>query len=213
MITRLKNIIFLALILPALFFVSTNANAQIKVGIKIGTNLSKASINNRIFSSENRAGFLVGPMMDVKLPILGLGIDIAVQYNCRYLQLDAADGSGLNSGVPNIHTIDIPMNAKWTIGNDKILSFYGATGPQISWNIGGQNLKSILNANQYTMRSSMFSWNFGLGATIVKKFRLGYTYNIGIGETADINIIDELGEAVHGNLRNHSHQFFLVHFF
>lgn len=211
--SRLKSIFFSLLIFQTLLFVPANANAQIKVGIKIGTNVSKASINDKIFSSDNRAGFLVGPMIDVKVPILGLGFDLGVQYNCRYMQLDATEESGLVGGITNIHTIDVPLNAKWTVGNDKILSFYGATGPQISWNIGDQNLESILRTSQYTMRSSMFSWNIGFGATIVRKFRIGYTFNIGIGETADINIINELGDAVHGDLRNNSHQLFLVHFF
>lgn len=211
--SRLKSIFFSLLIFQTLLFAPANVNAQIKVGIKIGTNVSKASINDKIFSSDNRAGFLVGPMIDVKVPILGLGFDLGVQYNCRYMQLDTTEESGLVGGITNIHTIDVPLNAKWTVGNDKILSFYGATGPQISWNIGDQNLESILRTSQYTMRSSMFSWNIGFGATIVRKFRIGYTFNIGIGETADINIINELGDAVHGDLRNNSHQLFLVHFF
>lgn len=191
-----------------------HVEAQIKFGLKVGANVSKAHINKQMFSSDNRLGFLIGPMVDVKVPILGLGFDIAAQYNCKYAQLDAREGSDMVSATPAFHTIDVPINVKWTLGNDNFVSVYAATGPQFSWNVGGEDLKSILNVSQYTLNSSNFSWNIGAGINIIRSFRVGYNYNIAISATAEMkNYKDGVKNVLKGNLRNHNHQFFIVHFF
>ena len=201
------------LILLVSFLTSANADAQVKFGFRLGANVSKASISKKLFSTDDRDGFFFGPTLDLKIPFLGLGTDLSVQYNNKKVQLDAEEGTGLNSGVSHIQTIEVPLNIKWTIGNDKVFSVYGAMGPQLSWNIGGKSLKDIFKTSQYTMRSSMFSWNLGAGFTFIGKLRLSYNYNIQIGETAEIDFINDVGDAIHGHLRNNQHQFFLTYFF
>lgn len=206
-------------VLLAIFFVSlwvlspSSANAQFKIGIKIGANVSKASISQELFTSKNRLGFVAGPILDFKIPLIGLGFDLAAQYNCKYSQLDATEDLGIESGTPMLHNIDIPLNIKWTFGDDDIVSAYIATGPQISWNIGGESLKEVLDMKNYTMKNSQFSWNIGGGLNIVSNFRLGYTYNIPIGATAEVDFSDLYGEVKRCRLRNPNHQIFLVHFF
>ena len=192
---------------------SATAEAQVKFGLRLGANVSKASISKRLFSTDDRDGFFFGPTLDIKIPYLGFGTDLSVQYNNKKVQLDAEDGTGLNSGVSHIQTIEIPLNIKFTVGNDKVFSVYGAMGPQVSWNIGGKSLKAIFDTSQYTMRSSMFSWNLGAGFTFIGKLRLSYNYNIQIGETAEINFINDVGDAIHGHLRTNQNQFFLTYFF
>lgn len=189
------------------------ADAQVKFGVRLGANMSRAYIDKRIFVSDNRTGFVLGPTLDVKIPVLGLGFDLSAMYDYKTTVLDASEESGLNSGTKGLHCFDIPLNIKWTVGNDKAISVYAAMGPQISWNIGGQSLKGILDTSQYTMRSSMFSWNLGAGFTFLRRIRLSYNYNIGIGETAEVNFINSMGDAIHGKMRNNTHQFFLTYFF
>lgn len=209
----MKRLVHIALLTFAWLMFTLPSDAQIKFGIKVGANVSKASINRRLFDSDNRLGFVAGPILDLKVPILGLGFDIAAQYNCRYAQLIASDGTNLVSGTPAIQTIEIPFNAKWTIGFDNLLSVYAAMGPQISWNVGGQSLKDILSINQYNMKDSFFSWNLGAGINFARSFRIGYVYNIAIGATAEVSVVQAVGGAINTKLRNHNHQFFIVHFF
>lgn len=211
--TSMKRLFCCLLIVITSYFAPPVADAQIKFGIKIGTNIASASFSKNIFSSGNRVGFIFGPMIDAKIPFLGLGIDAAIQYQCKYAQLDATSESGQTSGVPSLHTIDIPINAKWTFGSDNVVSAYAATGPQFSWNIGGESLNEIFDISQYQMHGSIFSWNVGAGVNFLKRFRLGYTYNIAIGATADVDLTDAAGDVIHGKLRNNTHQIFFTHYF
>lgn len=192
---------------------TTRADAQVKFGVRFGPNTSSASINRNLLSAENRTGFILGPTLDAKIPILGLGFDLSAVYDHRIVHLNANEESGMTSGTKTFKSLDIPLNIKWTLGNDKSFSVYGATGPQVSWNLDSQSLKGILDVSQYKMKNSYFSWNIGAGLTFLNMIRLSYNYNIGIGNTAEINFVDEMGEVVQGHIRNHTHQFFLTYFF
>lgn len=192
----------------------SNAMGQVKFGVKFGANMSRASFNKHFFDKENQVGFLIGPMLDVKVPILGLGLDLAVQYNNKKVQFETDDRDlSMYHGYATLQHIEVPLNVKWTLGNDKVFSVYGATGPQFSWNINDQSLKQIFSTDQYTMRSSSFSWNVGAGFTFLRKLRLGYTYSIGIGETANIEFEDGWGNILDSKLKSNSHQFFVTYFF
>jgi len=196
-----------------MFLLPSLADAQVKFGVKVGANVGNASINKDLFSSGNRLGIVFGPLLDAKIPIIGLGFDIAVQYSCKNSQLDANEETDLASGVASVHSIEIPFNAKWTFGDDDIISAYAATGPQIGWNIGGKNLRQIFEMQDYKIKKSLFSWNFGAGITFLSNFRLGYNYNIAVGATAEVDYENALGDIIHGKLRNNTHQIFLVHYF
>lgn len=201
------------LIAALLFLVTTDIDAQIKLGAKFGWNINKARLDQTLFASTNRQGFLFGPMIDCKIPFLGLGCDAALQYDYRKIQLDAPEESDNKSGVSKLHTIEIPFNVKWTIGNDKFFSVFAATGPQFGWNIGGRSLKRILDRDQYKMKNAIYSWNIGVGCTLLSNVRVGYTYNIGISENAEILYLNDFDNIVHTKLRNNTHQFYLVYFY
>lgn len=210
----MKKFIFITCLVLTAFMLPTSADAQVKLGLKFGANMSKSSFNNHFFDKENQVGFLIGPMLDIKIPILGIGLDLAVQYNNKKVQFETDDVQlSQYRGYATLQNIEVPMNLKWTLGNDKIFSVYGATGPQFSWNINDQSLKQIFETDQYTMRNSAFSWNVGAGFTFLRKLRLGYTYNIGIGETAKIKFEDGYGNLIDSRLKSNTHQFFVTYFF
>lgn len=50
---------FFAIAFAATMFFAGQANAQVKAGIKAGLNLTSMSLSEKMFSSENRAGFFV----------------------------------------------------------------------------------------------------------------------------------------------------------
>lgn len=193
-------------LITLLMLIASTASAQVKFGIKGGLNIAKASFNKEVLSSDNKAGFFVGPMVDVKVPGVGVGFDLALQYNNKKTKID----NGAESESVTVQKIEVPINLKWAFGNDKVFSVYAATGPQISWNVGSNSLKEIIGYN-YNFKNCMFSWNVGAGFTIVKHFRVGYTYNIAVNETAVLTIpsMDDLSI----KHKENSHQVFVAYLF
>lgn len=63
------------------------AQAQlIKFGVKGGLNLSKLSFSKEAkdnLNSDNTTGFFFGPMAEVTIPVVGLGVDGALLYSQR----------------------------------------------------------------------------------------------------------------------------------
>ncbi len=60
---------------------ATNANAQIKFGLKGGLDVTNMSLSNDVFDASNKTGFFVGPMVKVTIPIVGLSFDAAALYD------------------------------------------------------------------------------------------------------------------------------------
>lgn len=61
------------MVVAAMMF-TTNANAQIKFGLKGGLDVTNMSLSNDVFDASNKTGFFVGPMVKVTIPIVGLSL-------------------------------------------------------------------------------------------------------------------------------------------
>lgn len=211
-----KNLITLAVVVAALV-VALPAQAQVKFGVKAGLNVNSVSLKGNLadnLDSNNRTGFFAGLTADVTIPLAGLGADISLLYDNKVVGAsseDAATGDIYESNK-TLHYITLPINAKYTIGLSSIASVYLATGPQFSWNVGDKNWKADLG-NDWELNKSEFSWNVGAGATVFSHVRVGYNYNIGIGNTAEASILNTAGQAVKGKLKNNTHQISLTYFF
>ena len=57
------------------------AQAQIKFGLKGGLNITTLSFSEDAFKGDNRTGFFIGPMAELTIPVIGLGVDVAALYN------------------------------------------------------------------------------------------------------------------------------------
>ena len=122
------------------------------------------------------------------------------------------DGMG-NEANKTLHYIDMPINAKYTVGLSSLASVYVATGPQFSWNVGDRSWKPA-NINQdWELKKSEFSWNVGCGVTALSHVRVGYNYNIALGKTAEITPLGIGTSAVKGKLKNNTHQISLTYLF
>lgn len=206
-----KNILSLAVLIAALAF-AMPSQAQVKLGIKGGLNVNHFSTKNLPgnIDSDNRTGFFAGVTADVTVPIVGIGADISLLYDNRVAQF--TDGLGTETSK-TLHYVSLPINAKYTVGLSSLASVYLATGPQFSWNVGDRHW-SFTTINQgWEIKSSEFSWNFGLGATVLSHVRVGYNYNLGIGKTAELNFIDDAGKLVSGKMKNNMHQISLTYLF
>ena len=196
--------IFGVIALAAAFMFAVPAQAQLKFGVKAGLNVSKASLDKGVLSSDNRTGFFVGPMAEFTLPIVGLGVDAALLYDNKSVKV-GAEGESVSS---TLHYVDIPINVKYTIGLGSLASVYGATGPQFSYNIGG---KSILDGS-YALNDSDFSWNIGAGVKLLGHLQVGYNYNIALGKTAEVKEAEAI-DFVGKSFKNNTHQISVAYMF
>jgi hypothetical protein len=182
------------------------ASAQLKWGVKAGLNITKPSLSMDAIKTENQTGFFVGPMAEFTVPIVGVGADISLLYNNKGMTIqELATGQEYNQ---TLHYIDIPINLKYTLGLGSIAGVFVTTGPQFSFNIGSKKL----NIGDYTLRSSEFSWNVGLGAKLFSHLQIAYNYNIAIGKTAEVDYMVGL-DIVKKSLKNNTHQISLAYMF
>lgn len=204
-----KNIISLAVLVAAFLFAAPS-QAQVKFGVKAGLNLSSISVDGKnlptTLSGDNHSGFFAGVTADVTIPLAGLGADISLLYDNRVAKVD-------NDNSKTLHYIALPINVKYTFGFSSLVSVYGATGPQFAWNIGDKHWSISGIDKGWELNASSFSWNIGVGATFLSHVRVGYNYNIGIGETAALNGWQVAGKAITGKLKNNTHQIALTYFF
>ncbi len=194
----------------ALALIAVPAQAKVRLGVKGGLNVQKASFSTDMFNSSNRAGFFVGATLDVPL-VLGLGLDVSALYDQKNIATEVEDENGvIEEYSKTLNYIDVPVNLKYTIGIGSFAGIYVATGPQFAFHLGNSNIWE----NSYSLKNSQFSWNVGAGVKILSHLQLGYTYNIGIGKTAELNESSVLDAFKTGDMDNaNSHMISLTYLF
>ena len=204
-------------LMMALLMISP-ANAQVRLGIKGGMNLSKLTFDKDVVSSNNRAGFFVGPIFYVDLPFLpGFGFDLAAIYDRKGTTMTAVIDDQKYEKKGYVQFLDVPIDVNYKISFTRGFAIYGSTGPQFSFNLKQDDFKTIVDQRaNYKIKDSNFSWNVGFGMEIVRHFRLGYNYNIALGDWAEVK--EDLTETVYQGLKNDkmkgsSHQVYLVYIF
>lgn len=225
----------LALAFAMLFATPTQAQ-KLKIGVKAGLNINSFSFKDfgDNFSSSNRAGFFVGPQLDITTPLAGLGVDIAALYEHKtvgfsqtsYLT-DPTTGALILNPVTqqpfeysenhnkNMQFITVPINVKYSLGIGSKFSIYAATGPQVSFNISGKNFGNALG--DMRLKDADFSWNFGAGLTVLSHYRVGYNFNLGItnqlGSLKDVDGLGDAAEAIKSVGRSRTHQISFTYIF
>lgn len=173
--------IFSTLVIMACLLLAVPAQAQVKFGLKGGLDVSK--LDNKV--GDNTTGFFVGPMVDVTLPIIGLGIDVAALYSQSGLDVN-------NKNSEKLKSIEIPVNLKWTLGLGSTLGVYVAAGPQFGFSINDGWKQLMEESNK-----SFVSVNVGAGLKLLRHIQVGVNYNIGASKLGDMIV-----ESADGNLRS-----------
>ena len=141
------------------------AQAQlIKFGVKGGLNMSKLDVKN-VGTSDNTTGFFIGPMAEITIPVLGLGVDGALMYSQR------GEDDWKQQGI------EIPVNLKYTIGLGSLLGVYVAAGPDFFF-----NFKDI-DIAEFEAKKRLVSLNVGAGLKLVRHLQIGVNYNIPLGDS------------------------------
>lgn len=148
------------------------AQAQLlKFGVKGGLNLTKLKFEGM---KENSTGFFIGPMAEVTIPIIGLGVDGALLYSQKG---DKEDGVDMKQAG-----LDIPINLKYSIGLGSLLGIYVAAGPDFYFNFKGDK-KYMDEAMELEKKKAQVGINIGAGVKLIKHLQVGFNYNIPFGDS------------------------------
>ena len=159
----MKKVLSVLMVAVALMMAATAQAQLIKFGVKGGMNFSKLDTNVKSLydAKESSTGFFIGPMAEVTLPIIGLGVDGAVMFAQR------GDGELKEQGL------EIPVNLKYTIGLGSMFGFYLAAGPDFFF-----NFKDVEKNSGLGVEKSQVAINVGAGLKLLRKLQVGLTYQI-----------------------------------
>ena len=190
----MKKVLSFIVLAVSLFFANP-AQAQIKLGVKGGLNVSNLKLDDGMWKTDNKAGFFIGPMVKVTVPVTGLSFDVAALYDQKEAKMhwgNVVGGDLSQTTTIKQQYIDIPVNVRYGVGLGSLANVFVFAGPQWGFNIGHKNYDTSFSNGQeghnfFSFKNSNFSINVGLGATLLKHFQVSANYNIACGKTADIS--------------------------
>lgn len=177
------------ILLTLALFTAAPAAAQFNWGIKAGVNIAEkpSNLSDLKSAAKGDAGWYIGPMAKVTLPIVGLGLEANLLYS--------QTNSEVGGETIKRKCIDLPVYLRYELSLpvvNKFLEPFIAVGPQWSWNIGDKNfVVDAINAvggvypADYTLRSSNLSLNLGAGIILFDHFQIHANYNLALGSTSD----------------------------
>lgn len=180
-----------------------------RLGVKGGVNLTEFSFKGDDFNADNRAGFFIGPIMHINLPLTGLGLNFAGLYNQKEAKVNGTETIKHKS-------LDVPVNLRYAIGLSDMANVFVEAGPQIAFTLGDRALKyhdNDLKDVNWRFNDSEFSANIGGGITI-SHLQIGINYNLPLGKTGEFEWDDEVeNKLLHTSSKAKSWQVSAVWFF
>ena len=79
------------IVLAVSVLLANPAQAQIKLGVKGGLNVSNLKLDDDMWTADNKAGFFIGPMVKVTVPVTGLSFDVAALYDQKEAKMHWSD--------------------------------------------------------------------------------------------------------------------------
>ena len=189
--------IFSALLIAVLgLFIAVPAQAQLfKFGVKGGLNMSKLDFKNGP-TSDNTTGFFIGPMAEVTIPVVGLGIDGALMYSQRGKSEWKQQG------------IEIPVNLKYTFGLGSMLGIYIAAGPDFYFNFKDTDWAG------FDTKATQVGLNLGAGVKLFSHLQVGVNYQLPLGDSFSWkNVGETIADEIGGNAKTKTVQVSLAYIF
>lgn len=167
-------------------------SAQARIGIRGGISVGKLSFDRELVSSDNRVGYCGGLVLDLNIPVIGLGFEASAMYTHRKNRLTD------NELVYKRHYIDIPVYARYRLtipGMTHVFAPIAFTGPSFSI-LFSENAPS-----NYKNSRTFLSWDVGAGADLFNHVRLTASYSIGISKAMSYINSEYTGKQVSGKDR------------
>lgn len=187
--------------MAAALLLATPAQAQFSWGIKGGVNLGNNDLTvladkKSAMNLDNYSGFFIGPKAELRIPILGLGVEAAAMYAQKGMTIGDNETFKQNS-------FQIPLNVKYAFGLGNIANVFIAAGPEFGFNVGEtEKLVNDLEFDEvtalpsggeirgYVAQKSTLSINVGVGATLLNHFQVALNYNMPWGKTGEFVYIE-----------------------
>lgn len=153
------------------------AAAQLRFGVKAGLNINKMNFsdNDANLSSDNRAGWFIGPTAEFKVPLIGIGVNGALLFDQRKTKF--ADYSTYTENF-----LSVPINLKYSFGFSSLAGGFITAGPQFSCKLGDKN-KSWDTITNYDSQTWATSFNVGAGVRLGGHLDVGANYNFTVGKS------------------------------
>lgn len=167
---------------------TTTAAAQLRMGLRAGTNIREMSFSNKAFDSGNRVGFSGGLAIEAMIPVVGLGVDASVNYVHRSSEsvptVVENDITNAIFGDPDFMSrdyVEIPLVAKYCLklpGLGEVFAPFAFTGPSFAV------LVSDIDINDY-FRNTRFDmlWNTGGGVELFNTLQIFASYGRGMTDS------------------------------
>ena len=165
---------------------------QVRLGIRGGVTLGELRFDRDIIDSDNRVGYTGGLLLDLNIPVIGVGIEASAMYTHRNNRLTD------DQHVFKRHYIDIPVYARYRLTLptvDHIVAPIVFTGPSFSV------LFNEDAPSNYDNSKTFLSWDVGGGVDLFKHLRVTATYGIGISKAMSYIDREYTGDKVHGKDR------------
>lgn len=180
----MKKIISVLMVAVALMMAAPAQAQLIKFGVKGGMNFSKLDIDTETVGDimDNSTGFFIGPMAEVTLPIIGLGVDGALMFSQR------------GKGEYKQQGIEIPVNLKYTFGLGSMFGIYLAAGPDFFFNFKDITVPVLVGGDAIyhaeASKKTQVALNLGAGLKLLRKLQVGVTYQVPMGNSFDLKNVD-----------------------
>lgn len=155
----------------SLLMATTTARAQlIKWGVKGGVNVTKIDFDEGY--KDKMAGFFIGPMAELTIPVVGLGVDAALLFSQKGIKADTDATKQVG--------LDIPVNLKYTFGLGSAFGIFLAAGPDFYFDFKGEK-------DGVEKKKAQVVINVGGGLKLLRHLQLGVNYNIPIGDHFEVD--------------------------
>ena len=169
------------------------ATAQVRLGVRGGFTLGKMRFDREVINSDNRIGYTGGLVLDINIPVIGVGAEVSAMYAHRDDRL--TDGMSYFKR----HYIEIPVYARYRLsltGLDRIFAPYIFTGPSFSILFNEDGPTEYKNSKTY------LSWDVGAGAELFRHLRISASYDIGMSKAMEYFDKEYDGREIYGKDRH-----------
>ena len=171
----MKKVTGLVLVI-LMVFIAVPAKSQLKFGVKGGLNISSVHMKSDILKADNVTGFQIGPMIETTIPLMGIGLDAAILYSQKGVDMKT-EGTVTSTSMKTDY-LDIPVNLKWKFGIPLVKAYLSA-GPYVGFRVGGDKIWNVLG-EQIKAKNFSAGLNFGVGAELISHLQVGINYGLGL---------------------------------
>ena len=177
------------------------ASAQFSYGIRGGLNL----VNNDITAvngesatnKDNYTGFFIGPMIELQVPIIGIGVDASVLYSQKGLKVSEEED------MKN-QAIAVPVSLKYSLGLGNFAAVFVAAGPELDFKIGelDRKFQDGDDVKEFALEKSTWSINVGAGVKLINHIQAAVNYNIPVQKEGAYRLYEDQTVANAANAAN-----------